>query len=109
MTDQQNQPTRTPPTDREAYRQSLIELRNGLEKEITKLKSVIASIPEPFAPVLPVVELWEGDGEQCIKMPDGTYAGKAADGDWLWSEGDRVALSTNLRRTHTCKWGPCDE
>ena len=73
---------------------------------------------EPFAPQLPVVELWEGcspqgnhrqlvrsgdmfmafDGEHCTGLSDVPCAGV-----WLV-----VKDYTNLCRTHVCKWEPTD-
>lgn len=80
MTDQ-NQPTRTPPT-------------------------------EPGDWELPVVELWEGtdaNGRLRFIVKRGERAlidGWYPDENW---EAYVEKIYTNLRRTHTCKWEPCDE
>lgn len=68
----------------------------------------------PFAPQLPVVELWEGEiagskrymiveGRHFIAVDDEGYC--MNDGNWDEYKDDY----TNVRRTHACKWEPCDE
>lgn len=58
---------------------------------------------EPFAPQLPVVELWEAskDGDVHTILFDGVCYGGALERHWT-SDGYQ------LRRTHVCKWEACD-
>lgn len=62
---------------------------------------------EPFAPVLPVVELWgeyvaiTKDGQTLLFNENGLFA--------RFIEGSGKRVVPTVKRTHTCDWRPCDE
>jgi hypothetical protein len=138
----QNKPTRTPPTEpgdweftradsSAVYRLQVYRLqvyrsgggaywcRNAENTIICDVKTMPpgywrrAATLEPFAPVLPLVELWEAEhgGETVRLCKHGVAAVVLKDDCEIWTELWRVIerCYTNLRRTHVCKWEPCDE
>lgn len=131
-----NQPTRTPPTEPgdwefcnaitgKTYRLQVYKCRESFwcRTHDTLVQCDVKQMPpgywrrsqplEPFAPQLPVVELWKGEiggskrymiveGKHFIAVDDEGYC--MNDGVWEECKDDY----TNLRRTHVCKWEACD-